>query len=54
MKKNVISMILIGTLVLALTGCGKPAETETSEKPETQPVSEEAEKESEEDKAPGR
>ena len=52
MKKNVISMILIGTLVLALTGCGKPAETETSEKPETQPVSEEAEKESEEDKAP--
>ena len=52
MKKNVISMILIGTLVLALTGCGKPAEPETSEKPETRPVSEEAEKESEEDKAP--
>ena len=52
MKKNVISMILIGTLILALTGCGKPAEPETSEGTGTQPVSEEAEKEPEEDKTP--
>ena len=52
MKKNVISMILIGTLILALTGCGKPAEPETSKGTGTQPVSGEAEKEPEEDKTP--
>lgn len=42
MKKNIISMILIGALVFALTGCGQSGQQEAAPQPAAQPDSEEA------------